>query len=222
MDVHKCSRKILIFKEFQKLGLRTHCILFSWKMTWHNGKRGRNSNYRVPHLHCNAVNVLVKCYDHLKSVTQNRVSGWCFWFVCCAVLCRAVLWCPAQRTTLHFFPSSSSKGGCFLFCFFFEEPWCLDLEGEACCDPPWVRRTGFLWVFWFSPTCFRPEKGSHHVCSGNYTPLSFSVSTVHFYLWMNMVSMGSRTFCSLVIVATASRSSTAAALSLLEVALFNC
>lgn len=59
-----------------------------------------------------------------------------------------------SHTTLHFFPSSSSRGGLFWATGWgvFTLVGVFVLIGVAC-----ERRLGFLWVFWSSDTCFRPS-----------------------------------------------------------------
>lgn len=64
-------------------------------------------------------------------------------------------------TTLHFFPSSSSRGVFFGAAALGE----FTLSGDfvltaAVCE----RRPGFLWVFWSSETCFRPADAEKHHC----------------------------------------------------------
>lgn len=66
---------------------------------------------------------------------------------------------PLQRTTFHFFPSSSSTGGSV-------RVGVADAAGLAALEAkgfgpertgaPWLLRLGFLWVFWLSDTCFSP------------------------------------------------------------------
>lgn len=63
-----------------------------------------------------------------------------------------------SRTTLHFFPSSSSRGGLFWTAALgeFTVPGDFVLVGVAC-----ERRLGFLWDFFSSDTCFRPTDGKY-------------------------------------------------------------
>lgn len=58
-----------------------------------------------------------------------------------------------SHTTLHFFPSSSSKAGLFWATGrgVFTVLGVFVLIGVAC-----TCRLGFLWVFWSSDICFRP------------------------------------------------------------------
>lgn len=68
-------------------------------------------------------------------------------------------------TTLHFFPSSSSRGF-FLWTAALDE---FTVSGDfVLTGAAWVRRLGFLWVFLSSDTCFRPtdEQYEEKWCTG--------------------------------------------------------
>lgn len=69
-----------------------------------------------------------------------------------------------EPTTLHFFPSSSRTGECFLAGAWAVEKELWLLDGEACVLS-WVRSAGFLCVFCSSDTCFKPRGIICHLTS---------------------------------------------------------